>query len=123
MSGLCIASVVGVLIATLPVERFTLAWNHSVEKIRWEEEYEVRPGGLQLVLASVRGNGAGMEIPEGAVRRGDAWEYRSAVAPLAELMLAASPYGGDYELCLDGRCRALRTLVKVDGPLRLAACP
>jgi len=26
----------------LPGSAFTLAWTHSIEKVRWEEDYEVR---------------------------------------------------------------------------------
>jgi hypothetical protein len=122
MSGLCIATALGAMLAALPVERFTLAWTHSVEKIHWEEDYELRDGRLHLTAARVRGHGAGMEIPEGARRRGDAWEYRPATAPLAVLTLAASPYGGDYELCVEGRCRRLRELAPADGPVTLSEC-
>jgi hypothetical protein len=122
VSSLCIATVLGAVLATLPVERFTLAWTHSVEKIRWEEDYELRDRHLHLVAARVRGQGAGMEIPDGAKRRGDAWEYRPSMAPLTALTLAASPYGGEYQLCFDGRCRLMRELAPADGPVTLSEC-
>jgi hypothetical protein len=60
MIGLCLG-LAGSIWAQLPVANFTLAWNHSIEKIRWEEDYRVTAQGLVLEQARVRGNGAGME--------------------------------------------------------------
>ena len=34
--SLCIVS--GSLLAALPLTAFTLAWTHSIEKTRWEED-------------------------------------------------------------------------------------
>jgi len=65
MIGLCLG-LAGVVWAQLPVSSFTLAWDHTIEKIRWEEDYRVTEQGLVLEEARVRGNGAGMEIPEDA---------------------------------------------------------
>jgi hypothetical protein len=121
--GLCLVAAVGAVLATIPGDRFTLAWEHSVEKIRWEEDYELREGRIVPVVARVRGSGAGMEIPEGAIRRAGGWEYRVNLPPLERLRLAASPHGGDYELCIEGRCRRLRALVPGDAPVDLVACP
>ena len=41
----------------LAVAAFTLAWTHSVERVRWEEDWRVTPAGLELVEARVRGLG------------------------------------------------------------------
>ena len=41
----------------VPAERFTLAWTHSIEKVRWEEDYAVLPGPpatLRALQARVR---------------------------------------------------------------------
>ena len=54
----------------LAVSAFTLSWTHSVEKTRWEEDWRVTPAGLEIVEARVKGSGAGMEPPEGAVLEG-----------------------------------------------------
>jgi hypothetical protein len=122
MSALCLAAALAV--ATVPTERFTLAWTHSVEKVRWEEDYLVRREGLVLVEARVRGNGAGMEIPEGAQFRGGAWHYRPRLAPLARLRLARSEFAGDYEICRDGRCTPLaRLLPAPSDTVELYPCP
>ena len=63
MIGLCLG-LAGVVWAVHPA--FTLAWNHTIEKIRWEEDYRVTPDGLLLGEARVKGSGAGMEIPDDA---------------------------------------------------------
>lgn len=108
MMQLCLG-LAGVIWAQLPVTDFTLAWQHSVEQIRWEEDYRVEPVGLRLQEARVRGSGAGMEIPDGAVLRDGSWHYRPDLAPLQVLRLARSGVQrvGDYQLCTVGQCRTL----------------
>ena len=91
----------------LPVPSFTLAWNHTIEKIRWEEDYRVTPGGLLLGEARVRGSGAGMEIPDGAVLREGAWHYRRQLPPLQPLRLGRTPEAGDYQLCDSNGCQPM----------------
>ena len=110
--GICL--VAGALNVFVPATSFTLAWMHSIEKIRWEEDYAVRADGLDLLEARIRGTGAGMEPPEGA--RLDAqgvWHYTPRVKHVPQLSLARSTYTRDYELCIDGRCRALADYVPV----------
>jgi hypothetical protein len=102
MSVLCIAAASATL--SLSLQTFTLAWTHSIEKIRWEEDYRIDGNRLQLVEARIRGHGAGMEPPDGAVLKNGVWHYRPALPPLAELRLARSDYVADYQLCRDGAC-------------------
>ncbi len=104
--------------------RFTLAWMHSIEKTRWEEDYRVQRGAagvpvLQLVRARVRGSGAGMEPPAGAVLRHGWYEYVPAEQPSGALRLSRSPHTTDYEWCAGGRCRPLGTLLPSDGGVTL----
>lgn len=106
MIGLCLG-LAGAVWASLPVPVFTLAWTHTIERIRWEEDYRVTPEGLLLGEARVRGSGAGMEIPDGAVLEDGSWRYRRALPPLQPLRLGRTPEAGDYQLCFDGRCHAL----------------
>lgn len=109
----------------LPLQTFTLAWTHSIEKIRWEEDYAVRSSGLHLTEARIRGHGAGMEVPDGAVLRDGVWHYQPALDILQSLMLARSPYTADYELCWDGACRSMQDVVGTveDVPqVSLSAC-
>ncbi|MGV6395277.1 DUF1850 domain-containing protein [Pseudomonas caspiana] len=106
MIGLCLG-LAGVVWAQLPVSHFTLAWNHTIEKIRWEEDYRVTPQGLLLGEARVRGAGAGMEIPQGARLQNGSWHYRRMLPPLQPLNLGRTPEAGDFELCFDGSCRLM----------------
>lgn len=105
MSGLCLAA--AALSVALPVQSFTLAWTHSIEKIRWEEDYRIEGGKLSLTEARIRGSGAGMEPPEGAVLKDGVWHYRPPLPPLERLRLARSPYTADYTLCWDNRCHPM----------------
>jgi len=124
MSALCIAAA-GVALS-LPLSSFTLAWTHSIEKVRWEEDYRIEGGRLVLAAARVRGSGAGMEPPEGAVLRDGAWHYRPDLAPLLELRLARSAFVPDYQLCSDGACRPFTEFAgpagQGDGSVTLRAC-
>ncbi|MDX5371874.1 MAG: DUF1850 domain-containing protein [Pseudomonadaceae bacterium] len=114
MIGLCLG-LAGTVWAELSVPAFTLAWEHTIEKIRWEEDYRVSAEGLLLGEARVRGSGAGMEIPEGAELHDGSWHYRRQMAPLPLLRLGRTPEAGDYQLCFDRRCQ---TLGKWLGPPR-----
>ncbi len=102
---LCISA--GALSATLMIQGFTLAWMHSIEKVRWEEDWRIEGQQLHLVAARVKGFGAGMEPPPGAVLRDGAWHYRPDLAPLENLNLAHSPYTRGYDLCSTDGCRPL----------------
>ena len=120
-AALCIT--VGALVAQLPARAFTLRWHHTVEKILWEEDYLVAGDWLYLSAARVRGSGAGMEPPPGAVRVGEAWVYRPADPWRRALTLARSEFGADYVLCIEGACRTLGELVGgAAGPTTLAPC-
>ena len=94
MIGVCLG-LTGVLWAQLSVSHFTLAWDHTIEKIRWEEDYRVTEQGLVLEEARVRGNGAGMEVPDGAWLENGSWHYRRQLPPLQPLRLGRTPEAGD----------------------------
>ncbi len=38
MSGFCLGAAFSVIEAAIPTDALTLAWTHSVEKTRWEED-------------------------------------------------------------------------------------
>ncbi|HTN64749.1 MAG TPA: DUF1850 domain-containing protein [Burkholderiaceae bacterium] len=116
MIGICLTAATGLALA-LPLPAFTLAWTHSIEKIRWEEDYRVlssadrnESGRLQLTEARIRGSGAGMEPPADAVLADGAWHYRPRLAPLQRLRLTRSDYVADYSICWDGQCQPLAAL-------------
>jgi hypothetical protein len=108
MVAVCLL-VAGVIRATLPTADFTLAWDHSVEKTRWEERYRVDTSWLTLTEARVQGLGAGMEPPPGAVLQGGWWRWQPKREPLAELRLTFSSFVPDYRLCWKRRCEELST--------------
>jgi hypothetical protein len=110
MSGLCLGVAFSVVIVTVPVQTFTLAWTHSVEKIRWEEDYRIEKNMLSLVAYRVRGSGAGMEPGPDAVLHNGVYESQIHNMFLDKLTLARSTYTTDYELCWDDRCRTLQAL-------------
>ena len=121
--GLCLA-VATTIVAALPVERFTLDWMHSVEKIRWQEDWRVDAARRTLVLVEsrVRGSGAGMEPPEGAVLRDGTWHAPGALE-VSRLSLALSGFTEDWRLCANGDCRPLRSYAPAKaGAIDLLPC-
>jgi len=129
LAGVCLALATTLNAATpagtvfVPTQQFTLAWTHSIEKIRWEEDYRVVAGSsldpplLHAARARVRGSGAGMEPPPHAVWRNGWYEYQPATAPLQELRLTRSEFTPDYEWCAQGLCQPLSNLLASDGGL------
>ncbi|MBK4734825.1 DUF1850 domain-containing protein [Noviherbaspirillum pedocola] len=109
MSGLCLAA--AGLVLALPLQGFTLAWTHSIEKVRWEEDYRITAGRLQVVEARILGTGAGMEPPPDAVLKEGVWHYRPQIAPLERVRLTRSGYVADYQFCAAGQCRPLGDIV------------
>lgn len=105
MLGVCILA--AGLQWVLPADAFTLAWTHSVEKVRWEEDYRRDGDTLVLQSARIRGSGAGMDPPPDAVWRDGAWHYTPTLARFPRLVLANSVFGGRYDVCVAGRCRSL----------------
>ena len=126
MTGICLGVAFSVSLATLPATAITLSWSHSVEHIRWEEDYSLRDGKLVITAARVRGNGAGMEPGADAVRHGDVWEYHPDIGALSKITLANSEFTPDYTLCVEGRCRLLNTLLGAayrHQPIEIFPCP
>ena len=97
----------GAVAAALAIDSFTLSWIHSIEKIRWEEDWRIEAGALVLTEARIRGSGAGMEPPAGAVLKNGVWHYRPQLPPQAVLRLTHSPYVGGYTLCTPTVCAPL----------------
>lgn len=123
MSGLCIAA--GKLLVAMPIATFTLAWTHSIEKTRWEEDWQIRDGQLMISEARIAGSGAGMEPPAGALLKNGVWHYRPAKT-LNHVLLSHSPYTTGHEFCRQGRCQLLADLLPGIGDyatIKLSACP
>lgn len=122
--SLCLAA--GAVSAVLAANSFTLAWMHSIEKIRWEEDWRIAGHELVITEARIRGSGAGMEPPPDAVLKDGVWHYRPDLPPQQALRLTHSPYTSGYELCIEGRCRPLANhLPGIDNNvvIELRECP
>lgn len=122
--SLCLAA--GAVSAVLAIESFTLSWIHSIEKIRWEEDWRIAGSELVTTAARIRGTGAGMEPPAGAVLKDGVWHYRPPVPPQAVLRLSHSPYAGGYTLCTPTLCTPLADHlpgIENNAVIELRACP
>jgi len=125
VTGLCLALAASTAPAVfVPAPTFTLAWTHSIERVRWEEDYAVEADGgaeprLRSLRARIRGSAAGMEPPPDA-RWERGWFVYAPRDPEAEgLRLSRSAFVPDYELCLQGRCAPLNTWLPSDGEVTL----
>ena len=109
LAGLCLSTARAS--AFVPGQLFTLAWVHSIEKVRWEEDYRVVSGGgddvdggggarLLATQARVRGSAAGMEPAPGAVLRHGWFAYTPQDKHPEVLRLSRSEFVPDYELCI-----------------------
>jgi hypothetical protein len=122
MTLLCLAAAATVV--SLDAPAFTLAWNHSIEHVRWEEDYRIVGRRLELVEARVKGSAAGMEPPPDAKFANGWWHYAPKDRWHDELRLTRSPYTADYELCIASRCRSLSEILpQREGVTRVYACP
>lgn len=130
--GICLslaAALQGSPVVFVPVTEFTLAWTHSIEKVRWEEDYAVRfdavngPLVLYAVRARVRGSAAGMEPPPDAVLHQGWYHYTPAITHPPELRLTRSEFTPDYEVCVPGHCQPMADWMPSDGGVTvLTAC-
>ena len=108
-------------VTVLAVSAFTLSWSHSIEKTRWEEDWRITPAGLEIVEARVKGSGAGMEPPEGAVLKDGWWMYRLKIGTRPTVTLAASgATGAGWRLCSDQACMELGA--EAGAAVELSAC-
>jgi hypothetical protein len=109
----------------VPGERFTLAWTHSIEKTRWEEDYSVQWRGapaapvLMATESRIRGSGAGMEPPPDAVLHEGWWRYTPSVQQPSELPLSRSGFVADFERCDAQGCQPLSHWLPSDGGVTL----
>lgn len=93
----------GAMMLTLAGDGFALEWTHSVERVIWHEDWEVRDGALVLTGAAVKGYGAGMEPAPDAVLRDGWWVWVPDLPPLPGLMMAASgATRGGWQICEQG---------------------
>lgn len=120
--SLCLTA--GAVVTRLAVASFTLAWTHSIEKTRWEEDWRVAGDRLVIVTARVKGSGAGMEPGPGAVLADGWWRWTPKLPPARDIRLARSdilPEG--WSLCAEGNCRTIAGAGETADAVVLTACP
>jgi len=124
LGALCLGIFPAIVGASIPAADFTLAWTHSIEKVRWEEDWQVRGTTLGPVAARVQGGGAGMEPPADAVLRDGWFHYVPKIAPLSHVSLSRRGYAADYEICWAGTCHPLASVIAPgpEGTTDLFAC-
>jgi hypothetical protein len=109
----CLAT--SVATAALAANAFTLGWTHSIERLRWEESWRVEGEVLVLEAVRVRGHGAGMEPPPGAVLQDGVWVWHPRTRH-ARLRLTRSEHTADYDWCDEtGACRPMAAVLPSDG--------
>ena len=102
----------------------TLAWTHSIEKTRWEEDWRATPAGLALVEDRIQGTGAGMEPPADAKFDGQWWHYAPHVPPMPNVLLRRSGATDDWQVCIARQCKPMGAYVPKDAdPVTLTTCP
>ncbi|GAB4402098.1 MAG: DUF1850 domain-containing protein [Rhodoferax sp.] len=113
----------------VPVTAFTLAWTHSIEKVRWEEDYAAETDAgtgqpqLHALAARIKGSAAGMEPPDDAVLRNGWYHYKPPLTHPGQLRLTRSAYTADYEWCAAGRCQPMSKLIAATADITtVSAC-
>jgi len=109
----------------LHVATLTLAWTHSVEKIRWEEDYRATAAGIVVTQDRIQGTGAGMEPPPDAKFDGQWWRYTPKLPQQPQVILRR--FGmtvGDWQVCIKGACRPMGSYLpdKKADPVTLKIC-
>ena len=124
--GLCLAlAAAPATQAFVPGEHFTLAWVHSIEKVRWEEDYRVSgpPARLVATAARIKGSAAGMEPPPNAVLRDGWFHYTPNERHPTVLRLTRSEFTADFELCSPRGCHPMGHWLPSDGGVtEMTAC-
>jgi hypothetical protein len=121
MAGICLLAAGATI--RLGVAALTLAWTHSVEKVRWEEDYRATPAGLVVVEDRLQGTGAGMEPPPDATFDGTWWRYSPKLAALPQVVLRRSGMTvSDWDVCIKGACKPMGDYVGNADPVIMKVC-
>jgi hypothetical protein len=121
MAGICLIAAGATI--RLGVAALTLAWTHSVEKVRWEEDYRSTPSGLVVTEDRLQGTGAGMEPPPDAKFDGRWWRYRPAIGQQPEVILRRSGMTvSDWDVCIESECKPMRDYVGNADPVVMKPC-
>ena len=114
----------GGVVAKLAVAAFTLAWTHTIEHTKWQEDWRVAGHELVITAARVQGSGAGMDPGPGAVLKDGFWEWHPQhIPPRHQILMRRAPQAGDWRLCIAGTCHAFaHWLPAAADPVTLTPC-
>lgn len=103
---------------------FSLSWIHSVEKIPWQEYWQIAPGALVVTEARIKGSGAGMEPPADAALIDGWYVWRPTDPVRTEIVLRNVPNISPWTICFDGgRCSTFEALLGREAdPITLKPC-
>lgn len=112
MSALCLAA--AKLFAAIPVASFTLAWTTPGDDVRWEQQWRVEKSQLRQLDAQKRESDSAPTpgVGENTVKK--------------RILVATGTGMPRYEICIDGRCRPLVSLLpglEPDSSIEISACP
>jgi hypothetical protein len=121
MLGICLIAAGATI--RLGAMALTLAWTHSVDKVRWEEDYRATPAGLVITEDRLQGTGAGMEPPADARFDGKWWRYRPSIGPQPQVILRRSGQTvSDWDVCIEDACKPIRAYVGDADPVVMTLC-
>jgi hypothetical protein len=120
MSVICLAG--GGVVVKLAAA-ITLSWTHSVEKVKWEEDWRAHPAGIAITESRVKGSGAGMDPPPGSKLKNGVYSYRPHLAPVKEIALRRSGATADWNICMSGACKPMSDYLPANAdPVTLSRC-
>ena len=121
---ICIALALSSTVLLRMQSPLTLAFEHSVERTRIEEDYERLGDALVLTEVRTRGPAAGIEPPVHARSADGWWHYPPQIEPLPRSLFRNTLLRGGYEVCRAGRCTRLADLLGDEQRLlEMAPCP
>ncbi|KMK69036.1 DUF1850 domain-containing protein [Puniceibacterium sp. IMCC21224] len=117
--NLCIALAAKTIVVA--ATSFTLSWEHSIEKIVWQEDWAVTSEGLVPTQARISGSATGVDPGPGARLDDGMWVWKPNLLPQRTLRLAASgATPGPWKLCAGETCFDFGTRSGV--PVILSPC-
>jgi hypothetical protein len=105
---ICIALALSSQVLLKLPSTLTIAWEHSIDKTRIEEDYQSIDYTLVITEVRTRGPAAGIEPPPHASFAQGWWRYRPDLEPLSRSLFANTLQPSGYEICHSGRCTLLR---------------
>jgi len=112
---LCVAA--GSFSVAIYAPRFTLSWEHAVERVEWSETWRVHTKTMRLIEARIKGSGAGMEPPRNAVLKDGWFVYLPKIQPQTRMVMPDSADTKPTRLCLPGdKCRPIRAFLPREAP-------